>query len=122
MTGYVRAGLYSFQHKKKDHRIHHIPGHNPSMGGNNKILSDKAPADQLYGNNQKRLQKIVGGFFYYAIAIDPKMLMALNSLTAVRTKPTIETAKQITQFLNYSATNPDVVTEHRRSGIILHLC
>ena len=49
------------------------------------------------------------------------MLMALKSLAAVQTKPKIETAKQITQFLNYSATHPDAVTEYRKSGMILHI-
>ena len=49
------------------------------------------------------------------------MMMALNSLAAVQTKPKIETAKQVTRFLNYSATHPDSVTEYRRSGIILRI-
>ena len=35
------------------------------------MLSEKEPAEKLDGNNQKRLQKIVGKFLYYAIAIDP---------------------------------------------------
>ena len=46
------------------------------------------------GYKQKRLQKIVGKFLYYAIAIDPTMLVALNTLTAVQTKPTVLTAKK----------------------------
>ena len=49
------------------------------------------------------------------------MLMALNSLAALQTKPKIETAKQITQFLNYSATHPYEITEYRKSGMILHI-
>ena len=49
------------------------------------------------------------------------MLMVLKSLAVVQTNPTIETAKQITKFLNYSATNPDAVTEYRRSGMILRI-
>ena len=47
--------------------------------------------------------------------------MAIKSLAAVQTKTTIETAKQITQFLNYSATNPDAVTEYIISGMIIHV-
>ena len=49
------------------------------------------------------------------------MLMVLNSLAAVQTNPKIETAKQVTQFLSYRTTNPDTVTEYRRSGIIFHI-
>ena len=49
------------------------------------------------------------------------MLMALRSLEAIQTKPKIETAKQITKLLNYSATHPDAVTGYIRSGMILHI-
>ena len=49
------------------------------------------------------------------------MLVALNYLVEVQTKPKIETAKQITQFLNYSATHPDAIIEYRKSGMILHI-
>ena len=49
------------------------------------------------------------------------MLVALNYLVEVQTKPKIETAKQITQFLNYSATHPNAITEYRKSVIILHI-
>ena len=35
--------------------------------------------------------------------------------------PKIETAKQITKILNYSATHLDAVTEYRRIGTILHI-
>ena len=47
--------------------------------------------------------------------------MALNSLATVKTKTTIETAKQITQFLNYSATHPDAITEYRKIGMIIYI-
>ena len=72
-------------------------------------------------NNQKIRQKIVGKFLYYARAIDPTMLMVINSLAAVQTKKTIETTKQITRFLNYSATNPDAIIEYIKSRMILHI-
>ena len=49
------------------------------------------------------------------------MLMALNFLEAVQTKPIIVTTKQTTHFVNYSATHPDEITEYRKSGIILHV-
>ena len=69
------------------------------------MISEKAPAEELDKNNQKILQKIVGELLYYARAVEHTMLMALNTLAAVQTNPTIETVKQITQFLNYSLTH-----------------
>ena len=60
-------------------------------------------------------------FLYYDGAIDPTMLMALNSLAAVHIKPKIEKVKQITQFLNYIESHPYTVAEYRRSRIILYI-
>ena len=60
-------------------------------------------------NIQKQLQKIVGKFLYYTGAIYLTMLTALGSMADFHTKPTIETAKEITRFLNYSATHLDTV-------------
>ena len=85
------------------------------------MLSGKTAVEKLDDNNQKRLQKIAGKFLYYDRSIDPTMLTLLNSLSAVQTNPTIETAKQITQFLKYSATHPESVAEYRRSGMNLHI-
>ena len=85
------------------------------------MLSEKAPAEELDEYKQKRLQKIVGKLLYYARSIDPTMLMALNSLAAAQKRPTIETAKQITQFLTYSVAHTEKITEYRKSGMILHI-
>ena len=85
------------------------------------MLSEKAPTEELDEYNETRLHKIVEKLLYYARAIDPTMLMALNYLAAVQKNPIIETAKQITQFLNYSATHPDAIIEYRKSGMILYI-
>ena len=37
----------------------------------------------------KKIQKIVGKLLYYAGAVDPIMLILLNSLAVVKTKPII---------------------------------
>ena len=62
------------------------------------MLSEKATDEELDKNNQKRLSNILGKFLYYARSIDPTMLMALNSLAEVQTKPKIETAKKTLSF------------------------
>ena len=59
------------------------------------MLNDKKP-EELDERNQKGLQNISGKFLYYYIAIVPKILMALNSLAVVHTKPTRETEKNNT--------------------------
>ena len=94
IPGYVRAALHSFQHKKhKRPQDSPYPWTQPIYGKNNQILSEKEPAEELDENNQKRLQKIVGKFLYYARSIDPTKLMSLNLLTEIHKNPTIDTSK-----------------------------
>ena len=62
------------------------------------MLSEKKRAEELNENNQKQLQKIVGKFLYYARAIDPTMLMTLNYLAKIETKPKIDNSKSISKF------------------------
>ena len=47
--------------------------------------------------------------------------MALNSLAALQTKLSIESATQMNQFLNYSGIYPDAITEYIKIGIIIHI-
>ena len=101
MPGYVHASLHAFQHKKpKQPQDSPYPWRQPIYGKNNHMLSEKTLAKEFNEHNQKRLQKTVGKFLYYARVMDPTMLMALNSLAVVQTLPKIDTAKLITQFLN----------------------
>ena len=62
-----------------------------------------------------------GESLYYSRAIESTMLMTLNSMTAVQNKPTVETSKQITLFLNYYESHLYAITEYKRSDMILHL-
>ena len=65
----------------------------PSYGNNNKMISDKESSEELDKNIQKRLQKVVEKFLYYATSIHPTILMTLNSLVTLHKKSTIDTAK-----------------------------
>ena len=49
------------------------------------------------------------------------MLITLNFLEEVQTKPAIETAKLNTRVLNYSVSHTDVVTDYKRSDMIQHI-
>ena len=93
--------MQHYTHSSKENpnypRTLHTPVHNPYMGKQPDSII-KGTICKLNDNNQKRLQKIVGNFLYYDRAVDPTMLMTLNSLAVVQTKPTIQTTKQVTQF------------------------
>ena len=90
MPGYVRAALHAFPHEKpKQLQDSPYPWTQTVYGKNNHSVSEKAPAEELDGYNQKILHKIGVKLLYYDRAIYPTMLIALNSQVAVQTKPTI---------------------------------
>ena len=97
--GYFREALRLFQQgKQKRYQVLPYPWTPPQYEKNSQIISDKYPSETLDASSQKCLQKIVGKFLYCARVIDYTMLMALNSLLKVQTKPTVETEKYITHF------------------------
>ena len=64
MPGYVRSALHAFQHYKlKWPQESPYPWIQTVYEKNNQMLSEKAPAEELDENNQKRLQKIVGNYY-----------------------------------------------------------
>ena len=116
---YVQHSINSNTRNQNQHRIHHTPGPIQFLN-NNQILKKKQTAEEFGANNQKRLHNIFGQFLYHARAIEPTMLMVLNSLEAVQTKLTIQTAKKSIIFL-YCVSHPDAVTEYRISDMIQHI-
>ena len=115
MPGYRHAALLLLQQQQKTQTPQKstYPWKTTYLWGNIHMLSKKATAEELDENNHKILHNIVEKYLYYAISINPTMFMVLNSLVSVLIELTIKTAKQITQFLNYSTTHPDAVIEYR---------
>ena len=69
---------------------------------------------------KKYVQSILGSLLYYARAVDPTMLVALNELSAEQANPTQNTLPKITQLLNYAATYPNAILRFHASDMILH--
>ena len=65
----------------------------------------------------KLLQQVCGQFLYYARAVDSTMLHALNDLSTKVNSGTQETAKALTHFLNYCASNPNTSIKYHSSDI-----
>jgi hydroxypyruvate isomerase len=66
---------------------------------------DVTPA--MSNDQTKKLQQVVGTFLFYARAVDPTMLHALNALAAAQSKGTQATVEALVHLLNYCATHPD---------------
>ena len=75
-----------------------------------KKLQYATPPDELAKLDKdgiKRIQSICGSFLYYARAVDPTILPALNEIATQQASPTLETNKKVTMLMDYLATYPN---------------
>ena len=56
---------------------------------------------------------------YYGIAVDNTIIVTLSTIASEQSAATSNTAKNITQLLNYLATNPDATIRYTRSDMVL---
>jgi hypothetical protein len=88
MPGYVSNILSKFQHDTPNH-----PQQTPSRyvtpvyGANTKYATtDETPP--LTAQQSRTILKVTGSVLYYAIAVDPTVLMSLNDIATEQTKAT----------------------------------
>ena len=58
----------------------------------------RSPRDD---NETKTIQSVCGSFLYYARAVDPTILTALNEIATQQSKATLETSKKVTMLIDY---------------------
>ena len=71
--------------------------------------------------NISLVQKMVGTFLYYSLAINPTMLVAFRDLESTQTKSTGKTYKDVVWVINYSASHPMAVIWYKASDIIFRI-
>ena len=69
----------------------------------------------------KFIQKVVGVFLYYAIAIDNTVLVSLSDIGSEQSRATFKTMDKVQQLLDYIASNPNATIRFRVSGVILSI-
>jgi hypothetical protein len=121
MPGYVANVLSKLQHDTPNH-----PQHTPSRyvmpiyGAKNQYATqDETPP--LMAKQCINIQKVTGSVFYYAIAVDPTVLVPLNDVAAEQTKATGKTQAATNQLLDYLAPHPDTTIRYHASDMILHI-
>ena len=59
---------------------------------------------------------------YYSRAVDPTILVTLNTIAAEKSKSTQDTATKVVQLLSYAATHPESITHYhaRRMTLYMH--
>jgi hypothetical protein len=120
MPHYVKSALHKFQHRPPS-RKHLAPSrYTPPNYGAKQQLTTLDTADDITPPQRLTLQRVVGTFLYYARAVDPTMLHALNTLASAQAKGTQTTVQSMTDFMNYCATYPNATIRYVASDMILH--
>ena len=122
MPDYVKKALRRFTHPpptKPEHSPHRAI--EKQYGVKIQLTEPPDNTAALSSKAKTRIQQIVGTFLYYARAVDPTMAVTLSTLAAAQSKGTEATAKAVTQFLNYAATNPDAAIRYTPSDMILRV-
>ena len=110
MPNYVQHTLHRIHHSLPT-RLQHAPHrHNKLLYGQRIQFSDSQDDTKevfLSASSKTLIQRIIGIFLYYGIALDLTMLVALRTLAPQQSKPTEYLWNYITWFLNYAASHPD---------------
>jgi hypothetical protein len=121
MPGYVSKVLRKFQHDAPKH-----PQYTPSryvtpVYGAKTQYTTKDETPPLTAQQCLTIQKVTGSVLYYAIAVDPTVLMPLNDIATEQAKATDKTQVATNQMLDNLATHPDATIRYNASDMILHI-
>jgi len=97
---------------KMDFRIEHGYCRGPAYGQRIQYASPEDNLPLLDKLGIIRVQSINGTFLYYARAVDPTMLVALNEISQQQSKPTAATLKKCDRLMDYAATYPNAVIRY----------
>eukprot|EP00957_Ditylum_brightwellii_P196390 14963478-Ditylum_brightwellii.AAC.1 len=82
-------------------------------------LPDETPV--LPKEEKTCIQQVLGLLLFYAQAVDPTRLLALNAIATQQEHPTSKTTEAITKLLNYAVTHPDAILRYHASDMVLHI-
>ena len=122
MLEYVIQALHKFHHT-----LHTTPEYTPhahvapTYGRQVQYKEPVDTSDLLPPTETNLIQKFVGGFLYYVLAIDNTILVALNNISLEMSSETKNTSKKVAKLINYLATNPNASIQYHASGIILRV-
>jgi hypothetical protein len=121
MDGYVAQALLEFEHSAP-RSPYHAPSRYtmPQFGAKVQFAKvDNAPL--LNGKQITFIQRVVGKLLYYARAVDPTMLHAINDISLSTSKGTDATMDATMYLLNYAHTHPNTEIVYRASDMVLHV-
>eukprot|EP00957_Ditylum_brightwellii_P124117 9461674-Ditylum_brightwellii.AAC.1 len=108
MPGYVMKALEKFRHAKP--KFPQFAPHcwnQPAYGQKVQYAATSDASDKLDKKGHRLIQSIIGTFLYYARAVDPTILVALNDLGTQQSAPTVKTKKGAEWLMDFMHTYPD---------------
>ena len=93
----------------------------PAYGQRLQIDPDLDSSELIDQKGTKFMQSVVGIFLYYARALDPTMLRALNEISRTQVRPTKDTMAKAKWFLDYAATYPNAIIRYHARKMVLHI-
>lgn len=121
MDGYVKQALLEFQHPTPKKHYYAPSRYTPPSYGQKVQFAKVDETAPLTGEKINFIQRVVGKLLYYARAVDPTMLHALNDISISAAKGTEATLEATIHLLNYAASNPDAEIIYRASDMILRV-
>jgi hypothetical protein len=121
MPHYVPKALAKFKHTRPT-SAQHAPHQwaRPVYGQKVQYATlDQSPL--LNKQDTQRVQSVSGTFLYYARAVDPTILPALNEISNSQSKPTLVTGQACDLLLDYLATYPNAIIRYYASDMILYI-
>ena len=119
MPGYIDKLLHKYQYQPN------IPQHSPypcrpiQYGAKVQMATPDDKTEAIDQQGKTRVQQIVGSLLYYARAVDPTILPALNALASQQANPTQQTVQNLHQLLDFVATHKNATIVFTPSGMIL---
>eukprot|EP00957_Ditylum_brightwellii_P015610 1177475-Ditylum_brightwellii.AAC.1 len=122
MPGYIAVVLHKFQHNtptKPEHTPH--PYTQPVYHRGPQLATAPDCSPELDTDGVKCIQQIIGALLYYACAVDPMMLTAINAISIQQAHAIRKTAAAVIHLLNYAATHPEAISRYHTNGMTLYI-
>ena len=123
MLDYLKEALHKLQHPKPP-RPQNYPHawKAPTYDAKIQYIADDNDRSPLLPPKSIHLvQQIVGTLLYYTIAVDPTMLVALETLSSQQWKSTKQTYYATLWLLNCADSNPNATIRYTASDMILYV-
>jgi hypothetical protein len=122
MPMYIPALLHKFQHpmpRRRQDAPHAWV--TPTYGAKIQYAANDDTSPRLSPKDITRIQQIVGTLLYYAVSVDPTLLVALGAISSTQAQATQLTQDECLWVLDYIASNPDAVIRYHASDMVLYL-